>query len=301
MPPLVLYLWFLRFFFRYRFLTYCHSVTRSKDYRSPGATRVTRFDILYTKLIFGLFDRIIFYTESARDAAVALRVAPLSKAWFGNNTLDTSSIWKHYSFEVNRTQRWTIAFLGRLDARKRPELLLDYYRCLGKYLPGVRLLIIGDGPASPCIANAARLDPNIVWRGTVVDEELIARDMRNTHVVLLPGSSGLSVVHAFSYGKPFLTSPEIGFVHSPEFSYLVDGYNGMLLSGDIERDAERISGMLLDPCDYERYCRSAYKTAQDLSIEYWCERVFQALSQWPAGAQVCSSCRVRKMWKNNYG
>ena len=69
--------------------------------------------------MFRLFDRVVFYTEAARDEAVATGIVPACKAWFANNTLDTDSIWDHYSFEVNENQNWTFAFLGRLDAERK--------------------------------------------------------------------------------------------------------------------------------------------------------------------------------------
>ena len=282
--PLLLYTCLLRLFFRYRLVAYCHESTRSKLSRTPGGSRATRFDLLYTKTVFRLFDRIIFYTQAARDASVAAGIAPPERSWYANNTLDTSTIREHYSFEVNRSPDWTIAFIGRLDARKRLDLLLEYYRRLKQQHPSTRLLIIGDGPGAQGMREAAAADPDILWRGSVIEEKLIADDMRRTHVVLLPGASGLSLVHALAYGKPFLTCGGPGAWHGPEIAYLVDGWNGMLLSGDMPNDVARIANMLSCPDVYEDYCRNAYETARTHSIANWCDQFYRALhDERPAG------------------
>lgn len=275
--PVLLYCCLLRLFFGFKLMTYCHQSTRSRNRRTPGGSGATRFDVAFTKAAFRLYDRIIFYTEAARDASVAAGIAPAKKAWFANNTLDTSAIEELTSLAVNRSPDWTIAFIGRLDARKRIDLLLEYYRGLKRAHRSTRLLVIGDGPDADLVRAAAAADPDIVWRGSVITERLIAEDMRSTHVVLLPGASGLSIVHAFAYGKPFLTCGGPAAWHGPEIAYLEDGRNGMLLSGDVPRDVARVAEMLSSPEVYAAYCRSARETAEAHSIARWCEQFYDAL------------------------
>lgn len=275
--PVLLYACLLRLVFGFKLMTYCHQSTRSRNRRTPGGSGATRFDIAYTTAAFRLFDRVIFYTQAARDASVAAGIAPARKAWFANNTLDTTAIGEFYSFAVNRNPNWTIAFIGRLDARKRLDLLLEYYRGLKRTHPATRLLVIGDGPGSDLVREAAAADQDIVWRGPVIAERLIAEDMRATHVVLLPGASGLSIVHALAYGKPFLTCGGPSAWHGPEIAYLEDGRNGMLLSGDVPRDVARVADMLSSPDVYAAYCRNAYETAEAHSIANWCGQFYDAL------------------------
>jgi len=265
---LALYLWRLKRRHGFKLACYTHPVTRGSRL-GPWA------DKTLTRLMFALYDRVIFYTEAARDWALKTGLTRPDKAFFANNTLDTRDIRKHYDFEVNRAGHKTLLFIGRLTANKNLGLLLDYHRALGKRLPGTRLRVIGDGPRRGLIEQAAKADPLIEWFGAIVDEAKIAGHMRLAHLVLVPGWSGLSIVHAFCYGKPYAT---VAGEHPPEFSYLKDNVNGLVLSGDVDADAERMAGFLSDHEAYAEACRAAFETANSLSIENWLDQMAAALA-----------------------
>jgi len=269
--PLILFVFILKFPFRFKLVSYNHPTTRTGSW-NPA------FGRMMTKFLFHLYDRIVFYTMESRDLAVDSGLLPAAKAFYANNTLDTTEIWANYHFEVNRSDPKVLLFIGRLISNKRLDLLLRYYEELKRILPGLRLIVIGDGPEAERIKAAAGKDGDLTWLGAVVDEVRIASVMRQVHAVFVPGWSGLSIVHAFCYGKPYIT---LKGTHPPEIGYLKDGQNGLLLDGDIKMDIRRIADLLTDLEKYDQVCRSAFQKAQELSVEDWCARMKAALTVAP--------------------
>lgn len=267
--PIIAFLSILKKLFHFRFISYCHPLVGQNNRRR-------RINILWTRLIFSRFDRIVFYTEEACKWAVRNSILPGHKAYFANNTLDTATIWSHYCFEINISDPKTILFIGRLIENKQIHTLFDYFRRLKQRLPEVQLIVIGDGPEGAHVEDFIRNERGVIWRGALVDEQAIARDMKSAHVVFVPGATGLSIVHAFAYGKPYITLS--GSKHGPELSYLIDGINGMLLRGPVDQDIDRIVHMLRDPIVYSSFCVNAFKTAQRVSIDVWCQQMKTAIS-----------------------
>jgi glycosyltransferase involved in cell wall biosynthesis len=265
--PCILFLFTLQFIYKYRLISYNHPVTRSRFW-NPA------FDRLITQFLFSLYDRIIFYTKEGRDLAVKLKLLPAPKAFFANNTLDTREIWRHYDFEVNKSAPKVILFIGRLIRSKRVDLLLEYFEELKAQLPGARLIVVGNGPEAHIIKCAAEKDKAVTWLGAVMDEACISPVMRQAHAVFVPGWSGLSIVHAFCYGKPYVT---IRGPHPPEIDYLIDHDNGLILSGNIADDCQELVSFLSNQDVYENACRNAFRKAQTLSVENWCEQIYKAL------------------------
>jgi len=245
--PLIFFLFIIKKLLRFKLISYNHPLTR-------GGIFGLSLNKFVTKLFFRLYDRIIFYTRQGRDWALELNLIPADKALFANNTLDTNEIWKYYNFEVNESEKKVILFIGRLVSNKRLDLLLKYHQKLKKKLVGSRLIIIGDGPKAEEVKNFTKADDSICWKGAIINEAEIARYMRQAHLILIPGWSGLSIVHAFCYGKPYAT---IVGSHPPEIDYLIDGLNGLLLSGKIGEDCDRLASFLLDSESYEKLERIA--------------------------------------------
>ncbi len=270
--PLIVIAWATRPLMRFKLASYNHPLVRS------GTLRATKRDVWLSRIMFSMYDRVVFYTEEARRWAVDQSLISAAKARFANNTLDTEEIWSQYGFEVNQAERGTILFIGRLIPSKRVDLLLEYYRRVKTRLPRTRLIIIGDGPDARLVREAIHRDASIVWLGAIVDEPSIAAQMRKSHIVFVPGASGLSVVHAFCYGKPYVTVLRNGHLHGPELAYLKDGQNGLLLDGNLESNVRRLVALLGQREEYERVCRAALETAQRLSIHCWTRQMKAALA-----------------------
>ena len=92
-------------------------------------------------------------------------------------------------------------------------------------------------------------------------------------MVFIPGHSGLSINHAFSYGRPYFTIETDG--HGPEIAYIETGINGFLLGSNKTKNLYMIEKYLLN--DNSKLCLNAFNKGNELSIENWCERFYSSL------------------------
>jgi glycosyltransferase involved in cell wall biosynthesis len=96
-----------------------------------------------------------------------------------------------------------ILFVGRLQSRKRVDLLLQACASLGgTFRP--RLVIVGDGPERPSLeALAKTIYPFAEFVGAKHGPEL-ASFFSIADLFILPGTGGLAVQEAMSYGLPVI-------------------------------------------------------------------------------------------------
>jgi glycosyltransferase involved in cell wall biosynthesis len=278
--PLMLVLTVFRPVFHYRLFSYNHAKSGSRE-AGYLASRVNQW---LTRLMYGVMDRVVFYTYHERDTALGMGLLPPQKAFYANNTLDTDEIAALCPPEPETVAPPAMLFIGRLVAEKRVDLALQYYREVKKAIPQLRLIVIGDGPDVMQVKRAAQGDADILWTGMLSEEQEISIWMRQASCVFNPGRAGLSVVHAFAYGKPFVTlrkapgSSNGRIVHAPEMCYLMPGENGLLLDGDdLQADCRQITAMLTDPDRCRAMARKAMETSRQISIAQWTEQMSESL------------------------
>lgn len=268
---LIIFAFLLKLWFRFRLVSYNHPLV-GKHIKQAGP-----LDRLLSRLIFSLYDRVIFYTEQSRDWAVKNLSLNRTKTGYASNTLAVASDALDDHVPGYDTTRPVILFIGRLVPIKGLDVLLDYFEAVQKTLPAAELVIIGDGPERPLVEAAVARNSSIHWRGALVDEPAIAEQMKDARCVFIPGASGLSVMHAFAYGKPYLTLGDDDILHGPEIDYLKDGINGYLLSGYFEDNTAKIAALLNKPQLYNDLSQHARATAKAHSIELWCKMMKQNL------------------------
>jgi len=95
----------------------------------------------------------------------------------------------------------TVLFVGRLQARKRVDDLLRACASLSENLQP-RLVIVGEGPERASLENLAkRVYPRAEFVGPKFKDEL-APYFAAADLFVLPGTGGLAVQEAMSYGLP---------------------------------------------------------------------------------------------------
>lgn len=102
-----------------------------------------------------------------------------------------------------------VAYVGRLSPEKGVDVLLDAM----ERLPGIPLVVFGDGPAGPALAVRARGLPHVRFAGHVTRADLAAAMPRAVAVVLptlSPENAPLAVVEAASAGVPVVVSDQGG-------------------------------------------------------------------------------------------
>jgi glycosyltransferase involved in cell wall biosynthesis len=99
----------------------------------------------------------------------------------------------------------TVLFVGRLQARKRIDLLLEACASLPAGIQP-KLLIVGDGPARHTYESQARsVYPKAVFVGEKRGSALIPL-FQEADLFVLPGTGGLAVQQAMAYGLPVIVA-----------------------------------------------------------------------------------------------
>lgn len=252
-----------------KLMSYNHAFLRAKHFSLS-------LNHLLTTIFFGKLDRVIFYTKEAMNYAVSHHLLDSSKAFYANNTLVSlreKDISMMNTFSIPEEPK--ILFLGRLIRSKNIDIFFDYYRELKNRIPILSAAIIGDGPERDLVIEAQEKVKDIQWYGAIADEKEIASIILSSSMVFVPGHSGLSINHAFAYGRPYVTFRNI--VHGPEIDYIQDDENGLLLEGGFEENVNRIMNLFESGKQLESFSRASLRTAQQITIEAWLRQIKLAL------------------------
>lgn len=253
-----------------RLISYDHPILVSKSGKSA------LIDIFLTHFFYKYYDRIIFYTEQSCKYMVRRGFIKEHKAFWANNTIDTSEVEKYYQFSYPSPDEPTLLFIGRLVPYKNIEVCLRYYTTLEymfhKMGRKLKLIIIGDGPERHKVENALKTDPTIEWAGVLIDEKKIAPLMKRASLVFVPGHSGLSINHALCYGRPYFTLYRKN--HPPEISYLEDNKNGFILKDTESANIKKMYDFLTKENKY--IYDSAFESGKKLSVANWCLKIKEA-------------------------
>lgn len=171
------------------------------------------------------------------------------------NTMDTSaslqaqSSWSARAIADFRTsqqlQQFTVLFVSRLEEDNGLRLLLRAVALLRVSGCSVTLVVIGDGAGRAALEREAellRINDCVRFLGAIYDESQLAPWFIASSVFCYPENIGLSLIHAFSYGLPVITS-DWRCAQGPEFDALSPGVNGMVFR---HRDLQSLVSSLRD-------------------------------------------------------
>ncbi|MBR8832297.1 MAG: D-inositol-3-phosphate glycosyltransferase [Chroococcopsis gigantea SAG 12.99] len=139
------------------------------------------------------YDKVIIFSNAQRDLFVKLGV-PAYKLAVIPNGVDTDKYCPGESsvktdFKADRL----FVYLGRIATEKNVEALLKAwkYANLG---PGCKLLIVGNGPLTTSLEPFYGEEYNILWLGSIADEEKRIQILRGADAFILPSLvEGLSI------------------------------------------------------------------------------------------------------------
>jgi glycosyltransferase involved in cell wall biosynthesis len=124
----------------------------------------------------------------------------------------------------------TVLFCSRLEKANRVDLLIRAHAQLSSDLPRTRLVIIGEGPDRERLQGLVadlEVQPSVLFLGKVYGQQALAPWFLSASVFCYPCNIGLSILHAFGYGLPVVTSDDLA-AHNPEVEALRDQKNGLL-------------------------------------------------------------------------
>src|SRR5262249_11806408 len=120
------------------------------------------------------------------------------------------------------------------------------------------LLIIGDGPdrrACETLARRLELERHVRFLGEIRDESALCPYFLSARALVLPGTGGLAINQAFTYGVPVI----VGRGDGTERDLVADGKNGFILpDGSPDVIADRMCRVLsLTEPEFRSFSRAA--------------------------------------------
>jgi glycosyltransferase involved in cell wall biosynthesis len=223
----------------------------------------------------------LFYNQRAATRQIRLGLDP-AKVFVAHNALDQQPIqdaratWLANPEVLDDFRRQngilgvnTVLFVSRLEEDNRVDLLIRAVHRVQDDLPETRLVIIGDGPARESLEGLVEelgLQHSVVFAGKIYDEMKLAPWFLSSDVFCYPQNIGLSVLHAFGYGVPVVTSDRV-WSQNPEMEAVEDNHNALLYPhGDLESLARALRRLLVERELRSRLAANARRTGLAYSI-----------------------------------
>ena len=220
-------------------------------------------------------DGVIVYHRNQADQLIDLGV-PHRKVFVAPNSV------AHPTVAPAATARNSILFVGRLQPRKRVDVLVDAFGLLRSRgdPPDVWLDVVGDGPERHALEALARhlgVADRVRFHGSVFDPARLAELFGRAFAYATPGWTGLGLLHAFGYGVPAVIGE--GIPHAPEAQDLVPGVNGLMARPVPEDFAAALARLAEDPELRTRLGRAAREFARsERRIEHMVDGFVEALT-----------------------
>jgi glycosyltransferase involved in cell wall biosynthesis len=224
-----------------------------------------------------LADATLFYNRTAADAAIAGGFRR-RRVFVALNSLDQGPIqaaraaWagdkaKRAAFRRDQGLAGPVVlFVSRLDPANRLDLLLHAAKRLENEFPSLAVVIIGNGEHQPelqRLAGELGIANRVRFLGAIYDEASLAPWFCSADVFCYPANIGLSILHAFGYGLPVVTSDRLK-AQNPEIEALRNGENGLLYrDGDPAALAEALGRLLRDQLLRSRLSAEALRTVRE--------------------------------------
>lgn len=228
-------------------------------------TEKQRCDISHT---FRLCSRVVVLSEEWRDFLLARRICNPEQVEILHNAVDIPG-----DNSTDYTSN-TVLFMGRLDERKSPDVLLHAAARTLSAHPDARFIFGGDGdvPAYERLARELGICDRCSFIGWVAGEEK-SEAFRNSSIFCLPSKNEgmpMSVLEAMSYGLATLATP-VGGV--PQV--ISDGVDGFLFPiGDVAALTERLDLLMSDMALKERVGKCGRdRVEESFSLDAFMDRI----------------------------
>lgn len=167
-----------------------------------------------------------------------------------NNTVRTDEIFKlikkNNLSSINElyAENFCIGMVGRLHSRRFADLGINSFINASKSNKNIRLIIIGSGEEYPRLKKKYSLNKNVIFTGTIENENILTQYFKIFKFLINPGLVGLNLIHAMSYGKFSLVTSRVD--HSPEIHFLVNKFNGIITDPSEDQYTESIIKLISD-------------------------------------------------------
>lgn len=212
--------------------------------------------------VFGSSKKMIVLSEEWREFFLARNICGENQIVVIHNAVPLPHV------PVDPSARQDVLFLGRLGARKSPDVLLHAAKALRARFPEARYRFAGDGDVEKykALANELGVADQCDFLGWVKGEEK-EQLVRKSGIFCLPSrheGMPMSMLEMMAYGLPCVVTPVGGI---PQV--IRDGENGYMVDvGDSKGFTSRLGELLSDSSLRSRIGIEARKTIeQDFNIE----------------------------------
>ena len=216
------------------------------------------------------FDGMIAYSQRGAEEYAALGF-PREKIFVAHNSVSAKPE-QEPDRRPQTVDRVTILFVGRLQARKRVDSLL---RVCAEIESKPRLIIIGDGPERESLQTLAKeIYPSTEFIGAKHGAELKPY-FQQADLFVLPGTGGLAVQEAMSYGLPVIVAKGDGTQDD-----LVREKNGWQIEPEnYEALVSTMKNALSDIARLREMGKESYRiVSEEINIEKMAETFVRALN-----------------------
>lgn len=132
-------------------------------------------------------------------------------------------------------------YCGGMYDDKKIQFLIESCELIKSAIPDFQIIFIGEGPDDHYVEAFSKKNHWAHYLGAVTGENRVPY-FSMSKVMLMPGLVGLAVLDSFALEVPMI-STKIP-IHSPEFSYLENEYNGLITKFDSSEFSESVVGLL---------------------------------------------------------
>jgi len=216
------------------------------------------------------FDALLAYSQRGADEYATLGF-PREKIFVAHNSVSHAPTSPLPTRPSTFGTQPNILFVGRLQTRKRINLLL---RACAE-IQNIRLVIIGDGPERTTLeALAKEIYPSAEFIGAKHGAELKPY-FAEADIFVLPGTGGLAIQEAMSYGLPVIVAQGDGTQDD-----LVRKENGWQIPSDnFDALVSTMKNALSDVARLRRMGEESYRIAkEEINIEKMVDTFVSALN-----------------------
>lgn len=217
------------------------------------------------------FDALIAYSRRGADEYATLGF-PREKIFVAHNSVSRPPAFPLPARPLTVADQPSILFVGRLQARKRVDLLL---KACAQLTSKPRLVIIGDGPERERLQELAKgMYPVAEFIGAKHGVELQPY-FRAADLFVLPGTGGLAVQEAMSYGLPVIVAQGDG----TQADLVRNGNGWQIPPGDFDALVFTMKDALSDVARLRKMGEESYRIVkEEINIEKMVETFVQTLN-----------------------
>lgn len=190
---------------------------------------------------FRLFDKLLVYNEYAINLLTQQGINKQNMFCIANS-LDSDHI-KSLREQQHNTELYqshfgnphpVIIYCGRIQRRKRLDILIESVKKLNDSSTPVNLILVGKDDEHVNLEQLVQklnLQKQIWFYGPCYDDAVLGQLFYQASLCVSPGNVGLTAIHALSFGCPVITHDDFPY-QMPEFEAIRPGITGDFFNRD---------------------------------------------------------------------